>query len=66
MKKAEKEDKQQVKDYLPTYIKKLEEESDEPKSTIKDLEKEILDKAEPKKNVMVGVLLSKKKKTRNN
>ena len=49
---------------MPAYSKRVEKETDEPRTTIEDLEEVIVDKAESDKKVLVGVLLSKKKKRR--
>ena len=54
-------DQQQSKEYLPTYLKKVEDEMDEPETTIEELEEVYLDKDDPDKKVLVGTLLSKKR-----
>ena len=47
---------------MPAYLKKVEDEIDEPETTIEKLEEVILDKDDPNKKVLVGTLLSKKEK----
>ena len=49
---------QQSQNYLPTYLKKVEEETEEPTTAIEKLVEVVLEKEEPKKTVWVGVLLS--------
>ena len=46
---------------MPSYLKKVEDEIDEPETTIEKLEEVILDKDDPDKEVLVGTLLSKKR-----
>ena len=50
---------QQSQNYLLAYLKKVEDEADEPTTTIKKLVEVVLEEGEPKKIVQVGVLLSK-------
>ena len=51
-----------MKKYLPAYLKKVEDEVDEPKTTIEEQEEVSLDKDDPDKKVLVGTLLSKSEK----
>ena len=44
----------------------MEEETDKPKSIIEEVEEVILDELESNKKVLVGVLLLKQEKERNN
>ena len=50
---------QQSQDYLPAYLKKVEEETDEPTTTIEKLVEVVLEEGEQKKIVWVGALVSK-------
>ena len=54
--------KQQSKWYLPAYLKKVEDEIDEPKRTIEELVEIPLDENDPEKRVLVGALLKKEEK----
>lgn len=47
----------QSKEYLPAYLKKFEEEIDEPIATIEKLVEVVLEEAKPKKIVLVKVEL---------
>ena len=47
---------------MPAYLKKVEDEVDEPETTIEELEEIFLDEGDPEKKVLVGTLLSKKLK----
>ena len=47
---------------MPAYLKKVEDEVDEPEVTIEELEEVSLDKGSPNKKVLVGTLLTKKEK----
>ena len=47
---------------MPTYLKKVEYEVDEPETTIEELEEVYLDEGDPDKKVLVGTLLTKKEK----
>ena len=49
---------QQSQDYLPAYLKKVEEETNEPITTIEKLVGVVLEQGEQKKTVWVGALLS--------
>ena len=47
---------------MPTYLKKVEDEVDEPETTIEKLEEISLDKNDPDKKVLVATLLTKEEK----
>ena len=47
---------------MPTYLKKVEDEVDEPETIIEKLEEISLDEGDPEKEVLVGTLLSKKER----
>ena len=47
---------------MPAYLKKVEDEVDEPKMTIEELEEVSLDESDPDKKVLVGTLLTEKEK----
>ena len=49
---------QQSQNYLPTYLKKVEDEADEPTTMIEKLVEVVLEEEEQKKTVWVGALLS--------
>ena len=53
---------QQSKGYLPAYLKKVENEVDEPETTIKELREVSLDENDPEKKMLVGTLLTKEDK----
>ena len=53
---------QQSQNYLPTYLKKVEEETDEPTTTIEKLVEVVLEEGEPKKTMWVVALLSEAKR----
>ena len=44
------------------YLKKVEDEVDEPETTIIELQEISLDESDPNKKVLVGTLLTKKEK----
>ena len=48
-------DKQQSKDYLPAYLKKIEDEKDVPENTIEELVEISLDPEDSNKTVLVGI-----------
>ena len=47
---------------MPAYLKKVEDEVDEPKTTIEELEEVSLDESDHDKKVLVGTLLTEKEK----
>ena len=47
---------------MPAYVKKVEDEVDEPETTIEELEDVSLDEGDSEKKVMVGTLLTKEEK----
>ena len=47
---------------MPAYLKKIEDEVDEPKTTIEDLEEVYLDENDPDKKVLVSTLLTEEEK----
>ena len=47
---------------MPAYLKKVEDEVDEPKMMIKELEEISLDESDPDKKMLVGTLLTKEEK----
>lgn len=47
---------------MPAYLKKVEEETDEPQTTIEDLEEVSIDMNDPEKKVLVGTQLTKEEK----
>ena len=57
-------EKQQLKDYRPAYLKKMEDEKDAPKSTIEELVEINLDPEDPNKKVLVGAQLTKVERER--
>ena len=57
------EDQQQLEEYLPAYLKKVEDEVDSLETTIEELEVVSLDKDDPDKKVLIGTLLRKRRKT---
>ena len=52
---------QQVDGYLLAYLKKVEDEVDEPETTIEELEEVSLDGSDPDKKVLVGTLCKPRK-----
>ena len=57
-------DEQQLKGYLPAYLRKIEDEVDEPGTIIEGLEEISLDENDLDKNVQVDALLTKEKKNK--
>ena len=47
---------------MPAYLKRVEDEFDEPETTIEELEEVCLDENDPNKKMLVGTLLTKKEK----
>ena len=47
------EDQQQLEEYLPAYLKKVEDEVDTPETTIEELEEISLDENDPDKKVLI-------------
>ena len=53
---------QQSQNYLPAYLKKVEEKTDEPTTTIEKLVEMVLEEGEQKKIVWISALLSEAKR----
>ena len=47
---------------MPAYLKRVEDEVDEPETTTEELEEVSLNEGDPDKKVMVGTLLTKEEK----
>ena len=56
---SEDDDQYQLEGYLPAYLKMVEDEVDEPETTIEELEEVSLDECNPEKKLLVSTLLTK-------